>query len=189
MPRNIFILPVIFAFFLLLLVPIRSYGMEARITDCLVTNTTDDVLVYFRVTNCFTKDMEKAVLAGIPATFTFLLELYRDRGYWFDKKESSMEVKHTIKYDNLKKIFYVSAAENGKQPMAFSDFDEAKMAMADLNGAVIAPLKILKRDRQYYIKVKVQMDKVRLPFHMEYVFFFVSMWDFETDWYRQGFVY
>lgn len=189
MPRNTFLLPVIFAFFLLLLVPFRSYGMEAKITDCLVTNTVDDVLVYFRVTNCFTKDMEKAVLAGIPTTFTFLLELHQERGYWFDKKESSLEVKHTLKYDNLKKIFYISFAENGGKPMAFRDFDEAKRAMADLDGVAIAPLKLLNRDRQYYIRVKVQMDKVRLPFHMEYVFFFVSLWDFETDWYKQGFVY
>lgn len=189
MPKKNFLLPLFFVYFLLLLVPVRSYCMEARVTDFLVTNTTEDVLVYFRVTNCFTESMEKAVFAGIPATFTFLLELYQEREYWFDKKESRLEIKHTIKYDNVKKIFYVSLAENGGKPMAFSNFDEAKGAMADLNGVAIASLKLLKRDKQYYIRAKAQLDKVRLPLHMEYIFFFVSMWDFETDWYKQGFVY
>lgn len=189
MPKKIFLLPVFFVFFLFLLVPFKSYCMEAKIADFLVTNTDDDVLVYFSVTNCFTKDMEEAVLAGIPATFTFLLELYQEREHLWDKRESSLEIKHTIKYDNLKKIFYVSFAEKEGNPVAFSDFDEAKRAMADLNGIVTTPLKLLKRDKQYYIKVKAQLDKVRLPLRMEYVFFFVSMWDFETDWYRQGFVY
>jgi hypothetical protein len=33
--------------------------------------------------------------------------------------------------------------------------------------------------------IKAKLDKVRLPLYMEYVFFFVSLWDFETDWYRQ----
>ncbi len=182
-------LPVLLAYFILILVPVRSYCIEARVTDFLVTNTVDDVLVYFRVTNCFTEDMEKAVLAGIPTTFTFLLELYKERRYWFDKKEYRREVKHTIKYDNVKKIFYVSLAENGEKPMAFNDFDEAKRAMAELNGVPIVPLKLLKRDGQYYIRAKAQLDKVNLPLHMEYILFFVSMWDFETDWYKQGFVY
>ena len=181
MQKKFFLLPLFFVYFLLLLVPVRSYCMEARVTDFLVTNTTEDVLVYFRVTNCFTESMEKAVFAGIPATFTFLLELYQERKYWFDKKESRLEIKHTIKYDNVKKIFYVS--------LAVSNFDEAKRAMADLNGVTIASLKLLKRDKQYYIRAKAQLDKVRLPLHMEYIFFFVSMWDFETDWYKQGFVY
>lgn len=189
MLKKFFLLPVFLAYFLLILVPVRSYCMEARVTDFLVTNTADDVLVYFRVTNCFTEDMEKAVLAGIPTTFTFLLELYKERGYWFDKKEYRREIKHTIKYDNVKKIFYVSLAENGGKPMAFSDFDEAKRAMAELNGVAIVPLKLLKREGQYHIRAKAQLDKVRLPFRMEYVLFFVSMWDFETDWYKQGFVY
>jgi len=33
------------------------------------------------------------------------------------------------------------------------------------------------------------MDKVRLPLRMEYVFLFVSYWDFETGWNRQNFSY
>lgn len=186
MPKNICILLV---FFLLLLMPVRSYCMEAKITNFLVTNTADDVLVYFGVTGCFTKDMEEAILAGIPVTFTFLLELYQERKYWLDKKESYLKVKHTIKYDNVKKTFYVSFTENGGKPVAFSDFDEAKEAMADVNGIIITPLNLLRRDRQYYIRVKAQMDKVRLPLHIKHILFFVSMWDFETDWYKQGFVY
>jgi hypothetical protein len=41
----------------------------------------------------------------------------------------------------------------------------------------------------YYLKMRVKIDKVRLPLHMEYVFFFVSFWDFETAWYKQSFSY
>jgi hypothetical protein len=33
------------------------------------------------------------------------------------------------------------------------------------------------------------MDRFRLPLHMEYVFFFVSLWDFETPWLREDFIY
>ena len=53
----------------------------------------------------------------------------------------------------------------------------------------MAHLKALKRNEYYYVQIKAKLDKVRLPLHMEYVFFFVSLWDFETDWYREGFFY
>ena len=33
--------------------------------------------------------------------------------------------------------------------------------------------------------MKAKLDKARLPLRMEYLFFFVSLWDFETDWYQQ----
>jgi len=39
------------------------------------------------------------------------------------------------------------------------------------------------------VRVKVKIDKVRLPLYMEYVFFFVSLWDTETPTYRQRFSY
>jgi len=46
-------------------------------------------------------------------------------------------------------------------------------------------MKDLSKDKSYYVMVKAKLDKIRLPMHMEYVLFFVSLWDFETDWYRQ----
>ncbi len=54
--------------------------------SCFVTNDATHVLVYARVTNCFTKDMEAAILAGVPTTFTFLVDLYQERRYWLDKR-------------------------------------------------------------------------------------------------------
>jgi hypothetical protein len=61
--------------------------------------------------------------------------------------------------------------------------------MADLNGVPIVPLKALRKNASYYVQSKVKLDKVRLPLHLEYLFFFVSLWDFETDWFREGFSY
>ena len=61
--------------------------------------------------------------------------------------------------------------------------------MADLSGIVIVPLRELVKGNAYYLKMRVKIDKVRLPLHLEYVFFFVSFWDFETAWYKQNFSY
>ena len=86
-------------------------------------------------------------------------------------------------------MFYVSLKEGDKNFEQFRNFAMAKRAMSDLNGIAIAPMKKLTRNSKYYVRVKAELDKVRLPLHMEYVFFFVSLWDFETDWYKEEFIY
>jgi hypothetical protein len=188
MSKPILVLAIFLACYITLVFPLSSYSKDARITDILVTNDTLYVTVYAKVTNCFTKKMESAILAGVPTTFTFLLELYKERKGWFDKKIAGTDIKQTIKYDNVKKLFYVSSTVT-KQPASFQDFESAKKTMSELNGAVVAQVNDLQKGQTYYAKIKVRLDKVRLPMNMEYVLFFISLWDFETDWHQQKLVY
>jgi hypothetical protein len=169
-------------FYILFVVPPDS--RDARVTDTVITNDASHVTVFAKVTNCFTQKMESAILAGAPTTFTFLLELYQEREGWFDKKITGKNIKQTVKYDMVKKIFFVSCTD-GHQPSEFQDIESAKKAMSEINGIVLSPVAELQKGKKYYIRVKAKLDQVRLPMHMEYVFFFVSHWDFETDWYQQ----
>jgi hypothetical protein len=168
--------------------PLKAHAVEPEIKDILITNDMENVLLYARLVNGFKPDMELAVLAGIPATFTMQLEVYQERSFTWDRKIFRQEIKRTIKYDNLKKTFSVSFS-NKKDPVVFSDFESAQKAMADFNGIAAVRLASLTKGRNYYAMIKVQMDKARLPLHMETVFFFVSYWDFETSSYRQNFSY
>ncbi len=161
-----------------------AYAREAEIRDVLVTSQGDAITVYARVTNCFTKGMESAIMAGVPTTFTFLLDLNRERNFWFDKRVVGLVIRQTIKYDSVKKIFFVSTTD-GKGATAFQDIESAKRAMAEITGILIIPRNVDNRQTPFYVMIKAKLDKVRLPLYMEYVFFFVSLWDFETDWYRQ----
>jgi hypothetical protein len=43
----------------------------------------------------------------------------------------------------------------------------------------------LKPGAPAYFQIKAELDPVRLPLHLEYLFFFVSLWDFETDWHHE----
>jgi hypothetical protein len=167
--------------------PTRATGEEAQIRDILITTQGYQVLVYARLTNCFTKDMEAAIMAGVPTTFTFLLNLYQQRSGWPDKKISDSVITHTIKYDSLKKTFYVSSSLD-RDPVLFRDLESAKRAMSEFNGSIPLPSD-LRKNLPHYVMMRAKLDKVRLPLHMEYLFFFVSLWDFETAWYRQPVVF
>ena len=167
---------------------VPAHGDEARISGVLITQNIEHIQLYAKVTNAFTRDMESAILAGVPTTFTFLLDLYQERRLWPDRKVAGIEIKHTIKYDNIKKTFYVWTAGN-QEPEGFQDFETAKRVMTELNGVVVASVKKLWKNTPTYLMIKAKLDKVRLPLGMEYVLIFVSLWDFETDWYNQRFLF
>lgn len=178
----------LFLVFGFMALPMKVQAIDPKITDILITNNRESVLLYARLVNGFKPEMEMAVLAGIPAVFTLQLEVYQERSLVWDKKITGHEIKRTMKYDNLKKIFSIYTNGN-QQPVIFSDFESAQKAMTDFNGIIAVPLSSLTKGKNYYMLIKVKMDKVRLPLRMEYVFFFVSFWDFETAWNRQNFSY
>ena len=162
---------------------------EAHLSDIIVTNTRDHLLVYFNVRDCFTEEMNKAIMNGISTKFTFIVKLYEVKNAWFDRKIADIKLTHTIEYNSLKNEFNLSLPEQNNKEVKTKDFDEAKKLMADVVALEVARLDELKRGLIYQLRMKAELDKIELPFYLNYVFFFLSLWDFETDWYSVIFRY
>ena len=164
-------------------------GAEATLADIIVTNTREDLLAFFEIRGCFTREMDEAILNGIPTTFTIFVKLSRARLFWVDQSLSTGEIEHSIKYDSLRSEFQVRRTEDGGKVLVFKDFPAAKKAMAEVKGLKVGPLENLVKGNKYQLRVKAELQKVRLPFNLHYVLFFLSLWDFETDWYTVDFTY
>jgi uncharacterized protein DUF4390 len=162
---------------------------EARIKDIAVINSWDHCILSFSVTGCFTEEMKKAIDNGIDTTFTFYIELYEIRTFWWDRQIADLSVSHNIKYDNLKKVYMVTLSEKGDKVFYVEDFDEAKKLMSAIRGLGITRLHNLQQGKRYQVRMMAELDKITLPFYLDYVFFFLSLWDFETDWYKVDFSY
>jgi Domain of unknown function (DUF4390) len=164
-------------------------GAEATLSDIIVTNTREDLLVFFKIEGCFNREMDEAILNGIPTTFTIFVQLSRARLFWADESLSAREIEHSIKHDSLKNEFNLRRTEDGGKALVFKDFAAAKKAMAEVKGLKVAPLQRLVKGNKYQLRVKAELQKVRLPLNLHYVLFFLSLWDFETDWYTVDFTY
>jgi hypothetical protein len=173
---------------LALLTGTAAFAQEARLTDVIVTNTRDDLLVYLTVEGAFTADMKAAIKSGVPATFSFFVNLYRSRNWWFDKKIAERTITHTIKYDNLKKKYRVQRSWE-TEPHITQSFSEAQKLMTEVDSLTMVPLAKLKKGTAYQIQAKAALSKRTLPLKLHYVLFFLSLWDFETDWYTIDFIY
>ncbi len=174
---------------LLILLPFPASAEDATLSNIIVANTRDDLLLYLDVEGAFKEDMQKAIESGVPTTFSFYITLHKIRSFWVNKKIADISVTHTIKYNNLKKEFVVVRSwETGKSIITRS-FDEAQKLMSEIKNLHIISLDKLKKGSQYKIKAKARLSKMTLPYSLHYVLVFVSLWDFETDWYTVDFIY
>lgn len=178
---------VIMSFIFLVQVPYAA--QDATLSNLIVTNTSNDLLVYLNVEGAFREQTVNAIMSGVPASFSFFIKLYQKRSMWFDKAIADIEISNSIKYNHLKKVFIVERSwENGKIRTA-QTLQEAQKLMSDVDELKIIHLNKLEKGKQYQVKAKAQLSKLTLPFYLHYVFFFVSLWDFETDWYTIDFIY
>jgi hypothetical protein len=161
--------------------PLRvAQGEEALIEGLRIERGNGALVVSFSVKNCFNKKMEEAIKAGIPTTFNFFVKLYKNRSLVWDKKIASHKFRHRIIYDNLKEDFRIWLQENEKE-IRVADLEEAKRSMQMVEGfPVVREQELEKGD--YELAIKAQLDPVKLPLRLEGILFFVSLWDFETDW-------
>lgn len=185
MNRKLFILVLVMLF----LVRNLAFGEDARLTNIIVTNTADDLLVYLNVEGAFREKMKKAILSGVPTTFSFIVRLDRVRTLWPDKSIKVIRVTNTIKYNNLKEEFTVKRSWGKNVPLVTRSFDEAQKLMMEIDGLKVVSLKQLKKGKHYQLRAKAKLSKVTLPFYLHYILFFVSLWDFETDWNVVDFTY
>ncbi len=162
---------------------------DAKLTDIVVTNTRDHLLLYFTVTDCFTENMRKAIDNGVTTTFTFFVNLNEVRNWWWDRRIADLKVSHEIKYDSLKKVYNVTLSSQDDKVVAAKDFEQAKRLMSEIVGLKVTELRNLHRGKRYQINMMAELDTIKLPFYFHYVFFFLSLWDFETDWYSVDFRY
>ncbi|CCK78775.1 DUF4390 domain-containing protein [Desulfobacula toluolica] len=172
------------------LLPCSAFAKQtAVIKNIKLANTRDDLLTYFDVKQAFTERLNQAALNGIPTTFSFYIALYKTGGLWFDKKIAKIQINSTLKYNPLKKEFTVLRPWKNETPVITQSFQKAKSLMTEIDNLKIIPLNQLVKGDKYQLRIKAKLDKVTLPLSLHTVLFFVSFWDFETNWYLINFTY
>ncbi len=169
---------------LIWLYPLSAFCQKAAIKDAKVKERKGAWTVSFNVEDCFTEKMEEAIQSGMQTTFTFYINFYQRRTWWKDRKIASVEFRHSVQYHPIQRTYQVKLGENHSS-MNVSSLEEAKRLMSKVKEFEIRSISALEPRIPAYLQIKAKLDPVRLPLHLEYLFFFVSLWDFETSWHRE----
>ncbi len=173
----------LFLVFIILFLWCPSYAKKAYIKDIRTEIKQGSLFISFKLTDCFTDKMIQAIKNGVNTRFVFLIRLYKVKRLWRDKKIIDLKVVHSIHYDSIKKVYTLSFSEKSKK-LITKDFNEAKKVMSQISKLKLVDIKKLEKGNRYQIRLKAELDKIKLPFHLHYVLFFLSLWNFDTDWYK-----
>jgi len=156
---------------------------KAYISDLKVYADGLFLVVDFDVKDAFTKKIEEGIQAGIPTTFTYVIQLRKVVPQWSDEIVYAVEVKRTISYDTLKQEYSVSSGSQD-QGSKTKDLQQAREMMARIHGVPLVVKHVLQPGGHYYIEVKAELRSVDLPPFLDSLLFFVGFWDIKTDWSR-----
>ncbi len=154
----------------------------ASIENMTIKNTRDNLLLYFQLENAFTDRILKAIDSGVKISFSFPVRVYKKRQLWPDEKIVDTTLHHTMKYDALKKEYLITRSWKPEKTITVKTFDEAKKVMNNVDGFNLVLVEKLVRGELYRATAKAEQDKLSLPYYLKYILFFLSFWEFETDW-------
>jgi hypothetical protein len=158
------------------------FAAQAELTNLVIRNSREDLLISLKIKGVFTSEMQAALEKGIPVSFTFLIALYEVNDWWFDEKIAGLKTVHQIQYDGLKKEYRVSRAWDTSAPKVSGDFENARNLMSEISGLKIVPLAGLKKGGHYLMRVKSELHEKKYRL-------FNFPWEFETDWYTINFTF
>jgi len=159
------------------------------ITNVIITKFQNDTYVYFNINDCFTDDMEEAINSGISSTFVFIIELKKSAILWFDPVITKKTFTHTITYDSLMDEYTVYREEDRASPLVYETYEEAILALGQVRFYPLTTLTVLEKGERYQVRIRSRLEKVEVPESIRYVLFFANLWDFDTGWYVEEFVY
>jgi hypothetical protein len=155
---------------------------KADIVNVTLSQEGENLEVSFRILNCFTSSMEEAILSGVPTTFRIRMVLERPGFNIVKAPILEMVMEHTVEYDILRNEFTVTMPMHPEQVRVTRSLEEVRRWMSDVKNVPIIPLGRLQKGETYQLRLKAELSKIELPFFFRYIFFFLSLWDFETDW-------
>lgn len=166
------------------LAPAALFAAEASIAGVKVD--LDPLRVSFEVRDAFTEEVEEAVKSGMPTSFNFIVKLSRVDPVWLDEDIGEWEFRHTVKYDTLKDEYEVRLDEDLSREARTKDLEEMKSFMTRGEAIAITPAHLVDGE-VYELGIKAELDKTDLPPVLNYMLFFIKLWDFETDWHTYRF--
>lgn len=172
--------------FFVCLVPVASSAQTASITNFALSRAP--LKVSFKVDGAFNKDIEEAIQSGLPTSFNFIIKLDKLNRFFPNESVGAWEFRHTVKYDSFRDEYDITLDESGGKSFKVKDSQEMKRLMAACDAVSIEPAHLVAGSN-YRLRVKAELDSIDLPPILNYVFFFLEAFDFETEWYLYEFTH
>jgi len=165
----------IFAAFLALAVP--PLAAEPRIESLVATSSNAGaVTVRFTLADAFRdRHTVQALQSGLPTSFTYVVEIYRDRPHWFDEGIGRSRIEVIATFNSLTREYLLNYRRDRKlvRSETFSDLDTLQKRMTTIDEPSLFDI---GARHPYKVRVRVKADFGRG------FLLYVIPWKISTRW-------
>jgi hypothetical protein len=120
---------------------------------------------------------------GLAKDLYYYLVLKQRQRVWLDEEIVTVTIKHSIKYDLLKREYVViSRLPSGAIQTIVPDFQSARALVSRVDQVPIVDARRLARGKKYLVSVKAEMKAPQLPLYLDYFLFFIPFLEIDTEW-------
>jgi hypothetical protein len=156
-------------------------GRIANLTASVANNA--EMRVSGDLLQWLTPELRRDIDDGIPKDLYFYILLKKRQPGWFDEDVAAKTIRHTIKYDTLKKQYLITSRDGDSALQRVeAQFEDAADLISRLRNVTLTTEKRLRLRHTYYISVKAEMRATKVPFYLEYILFFIPVLELDTPW-------
>jgi uncharacterized membrane protein YgaE (UPF0421/DUF939 family) len=145
-----------------------------------------NLIFSLRVANPFDHELKALLLNGvsqkIKLKITIKVNSFNLYLVKFNRELKKHKYIHRIKYDNLKKVFLVTLSDKSK-PIETVSYKKAVDLATHFDSISLLSRQEIEPEHSYLVESRVVIRKAKLPFHLDYLFFFISAWDRKSSTY------
>jgi hypothetical protein len=114
------------------------------------------VLVSFRMTGAFTREVLGAIHSGMTVTFVYNVELKRASAWWLDRTIAAASVTASVRYDNLTRKYHVTRRSDGRieRAQTLDREDAVRVWLTEFEKMPLFSSGGLEPNAEYYLRIR-----------------------------------
>ena len=161
---------------LLFFVAASALAAEPSIDHLIATSTGGTVSVRFTLEHAFDREQTiQGLQSGVPTSFAYIVEIYRDRPNWFDEGISRSRIEVIATFNSVTREYLLNYRRDRRlvRSETFNDLAALQRRMTEIDEPDL--FDVGKR-RPYKLKVRVKADLMR-----GWLLYFIP-WEISTRW-------
>lgn len=142
---------------LFLLLALSAFADDAKIEGLTAVANGGQVNVRFSLVDAFRGETVQALQSGVPTSFTYVIEIYRDRPNWFDEGVARSRVEVIATFNSLTREYLLNYRRDRKlvRSETFTDLDALQKRMTAIDEPALFDI---GQRRPYKLRVRVKAD-------------------------------
>lgn len=164
------------AFLLATAIPVAAQKIEPKIENLTATAANGRVSIRFNLAGAFAHgEVVEGLQSGVPTSFTYVVEIFRDRPNWFDDGLAASRIEVICTFNSVTREYLLNYRRDNRlvRSETFTDLAALERAMTSISEADFFDI---GRRKPYKLKVRVKADLMRGWL------MYVIPWQVSTGW-------